>query len=198
MIDTLKGIFQLIGLIFSGIHTLMQPGEVLYYTELAGEMLENLSEKILQLNFTQIFQEFIKFGIKAFKKIKDLAKDLAFSIYEIAYFLGYLAGFVVETIISLLLTGGTLTVEQVLTETFVAPITNLLKGLKKTLSKAQNLLEKIYIFVKKLFDKLRHPKQLLGSCLKWWRGCLKNHPKNYVLLHCANGHMFLKSIFIII
>jgi len=164
IIDTLKGIFQLLGLVFLGIHALMQPDEFSYYTELAGEMLENLVETILKLNFDKIYQEFVKFGIKIFDKLKDFAQNFSFSIQKIAYFLGYILGFIIETIISILFTGGALdalTIEQVLTETFVAPLTSLLKGLRKTISKAKNLFEKIYIFVKKVLEKLKNPKQAL-------------------------------------
>ncbi len=175
LIDTVKGISVLLGRIFYFLEKLTDPDYLPYYFSYALELVENITEGVLKTDWKEVMSGFVGLARRVYRIIKDYVSDI--DIYEVAYFSGYLMGFIVETVISVLFTGGQLTFRSVLQRIIAEPLRMMAGGIKKLFESAKTLLEKIHIFVRKLFDKLRRPKQAFRELFEVVEGVLKKSPE---------------------
>lgn len=163
IVDIVNGIFQIIGLVFLGIKEATDFAENAgYYAALSIEFMENVVEDILEIDFLELFKQFLFLPIQLVGTVvKFTGKAAAITLEQVYYFVGYLVGFIVETIMGILFTGGTLNVSKVLVKTFKEPVELLLKGIKNVAETATSLINKIIQAVKAIFKALKNPKQLI-------------------------------------
>ncbi len=164
-----NGIFQIVGLVFLGIKEVTDFAENRsYYAALSIEFIENVVEDILDIDFLGLFKEFLFFPIKLVSTVvKFTGKAAEVTLEQAFYFVGYVVGFIVETVIGILFTGGTLNISKVLVKTFKEPVELLLKGIKKTAETATSLISKIIHAVKSIFKALKKPDQLVNDFIKF-------------------------------
>jgi hypothetical protein len=169
IIDTINGIFQVIGLIFLGIKGLADFSENMgYYAALTVEFIENLIGYILDIDFLELFKQMLLFPIKIGKFIFNFAKKASeVTIQEFFYFLGYIVGFTIETILGILFFGGTLSLNKVLVKTFKEPAEFLFKGIKNIAKAGTSIFIKIIDFIQYAIKKLKDPKQLFKNFYHW-------------------------------
>lgn len=169
IIDTLKGIFQIIGLVFKGVEVAADFASNLgYYASLSIEFIENIVEGILEIDFIELFKQLFFLPLVTMQKVVTLAlNQTALTIQELYYYIGYIVGFIVETVISILFTGGSLSIGKVLAKTFKEPVELLLKGFKGIVSASKSLINKVISAVQHIIKKLKNPKQLAADFIKF-------------------------------
>jgi len=169
IIDTVIGVFQIVGLVFKGLNEVNDfTQNIGYYTSLAFELVENIIDDILEIDYVELFKQLFFVPLKlAAKIISFVATQTALTIQEVYYYIGYIVGFIVETVISILFSGGTLTVSKVLTKTFKEPVQALLGAFKGAVHASKTLINKVINAIRYIFKQLKKPKQLIDDFLKF-------------------------------
>lgn len=181
VIDVISGILQLIGYICKGAAQVLKLSQdKLYYGQLILESIENVVEAIFTVDWGQCFKNGIVTPIKKmvawFNNGKSMFSGLDFSLVQVFYGVGYFLGILVETIVSVMFTGGSLTAANILKE-LAAPITLIAKGakflVKGSAKIASNLLTRIVGLLRKFFTLLKNPKELLRVIDGFIEGCFE-------------------------
>lgn len=168
IIDLISGIFMLIGLLVKAIRGI---GDYLvnmtYYNQLFEEVIENLIGDFLKVDWLGVLKNMVKFAmyvpLMQFDLLINKSKALYDNLERVFYYTGYVLGFILETVLSVLFSGGALTIKTVLKE-LKAPIdlVNMIgKGLKNTIGKAKNEFDKIIAFIRYIFKELKNPDALV-------------------------------------
>lgn len=168
IIDLISGIFMLIGLLVKAIRGI---GDYLvnmtYYNQLFEEVIENLIGDFLKVDWVGVLKNMVKFAmyvpLMQFDLLINKSKALYDNLERVFYYTGYVLGFILETVLSVLFSGGALTIKTVLKE-LKAPIdlVNMIgKGLKNTIGKAKNEFDKIIAFIRYVFKELKNPDALV-------------------------------------
>ena len=167
LIDTIKGIFQLVGILFLGLREANKvKRNIGYYVALTVEYLENILESLTKIDFLELFKQLFLAPVAiAIKTYEFFSSVSGVTLIEFFYFIGYIVGLIVETAISILFTGGTLTLNRVLAKTFVEPFKALGKVFSKVIKGAASLFEKALKGISYLLKKLANPKQLVADLL---------------------------------
>ena len=167
LIDTIKGILQLVGILFLGLKEIVDvQRNIGYYTALTVEYLENILESISEIDFLELYKQmfFVPISI-AMKAYEFISTSSGVTIIEFFYFIGYIVGLIVETVISILFTGGSLTANRVLAKTFVEPFKALGKIFGSVIKGATSIFEKALRGISYILKKLANPKQLAADLL---------------------------------
>lgn len=148
IVESIVGIIQVVGYLLRAVAFFLSLKSGDYY-------LKNAVKEGVE-NIIVAFQE-VDWG-KAYETVIQSVKDFSFSsfastftINKAAYYSGFLLGLVVETVVSILFSGGMITVSRILDD-LLSPITDIVKGISKTVSGAKNVVEKITKKSKNLFS----------------------------------------------
>lgn len=181
IIDTVKGIFQIVGLVFKGIEAAADfTSNLGYYASLSIEFIENIIEGILEIDFVELFKQLFFLPLVIIKKVVSFTiNQSSLTIQEFYYYIGYIVGFIVETVVSILFTGGSLSVGKVLAKTFKEPVEFLLKGFKGIVSASKSLVNKVISAVQYIIKKLKNPKQLAADFLRFIEDLFGAGKKNF-------------------
>lgn len=167
LLDVVTGIITLVGWICKGIaagNDLMN--NLWYYTQLLGEFIENLFNDFLETDFVK---SFIAVFVTIVKRAQELytflttkeavkkSEEDQLTMVEFYYYAGYFIGMIVETVISVLFSGGSLTFAKVFQE-FIAPIRLAAKALKTTGMVIVSPFVLIIRLVRKIMYYLKNPK----------------------------------------
>ena len=170
LVDVVSGIIQLVGLVFLGIKEAVDfQNNLGYYSALAIEFVENIIESILEIDFKALFTQTLLLPLTLGQLIFNAgATAFKITVEQVAYFIGYLIGLIIETIISILFSGGTITLNKVIAKTFKEPVEFLLKTFKAGVKKASSIFQKIINAVQEILKALKNPKKLAADIKKFF------------------------------
>jgi len=170
LVDVIKGIFDLIGLICKivvGMNKAQEQGAKTPASmfSLFVELFENALESTFKLFAVKNIKAFFGFMTGLF--VKFFIAPPTISLDKLGYGIGYLIGFIIEEVVFAILTGGAKTVAEALKQ--AAKIySSLLKGTYKAVKKTiQFSIEGILTMIKAIQEKLKRFPQLLDDLGKW-------------------------------
>ncbi len=170
LVDIIKGIFDLIGLLCKIVVGLNKAQEQSAKTpasmfSLFVELFENALETTFKLFTIKNIKALFKFMLLLF--IKFLIAPPSISLDKLGYGIGYLIGFIVEEVVFAILTGGVKTIAEALKQT-AKLYSSLLKGTYKAAKKTiQFSIDGIITIIKLIQEKLKQFPQLLDDLGKW-------------------------------
>jgi len=170
IVDFVKGIFQIIGMIFKITAEITDAADnAVYYTDYISEIIENFIGAIVQVDYAAFFKEMIQAPIKLYNSFSNFLKngiDINIDLVSAAYYYGYIIGLIVQIIVEILLTGGTVTIAKI-AEYFKAPFIAIANLIKASAGAAKTIFQRVLNFISYLVNKLRKPKQLLEDFIKF-------------------------------
>lgn len=170
IVDFVKGIFQIIGIVFRIIaEGLDIYNNILFYTAYISEIIENFIGALIAIDYPALFREMLQVPIRLYKSFREfLSKGFAVDIDLVtaAYYCGYIIGLIIQTVIEILLTGGTVTLAKI-AEYLKAPFVALSNVLKAAMGAAKTVFRRVVEFISYLVGKLRKPKQLIDDFLNF-------------------------------
>ncbi len=184
LIDTIKGIFDLISLACKAIVALNKEAAKAVaspasYASMLFEMLENVIETV-QLTFTmENFNAFFAFLKKAVSFILSTPPSLNIHVDAIAYYTGYIIGFIIEEVVMAILTGGAKTVAEavkLVVQSIRKLATSMAQFGAKSARKLRAITEVSIDALLTIFDlireKLRNVPRLLDDLWEWLKALL--------------------------
>lgn len=191
VIDFVKGIFEMIGILLSIIGTAKElRDDAFYYLSLVGEMFENLISMIADFDMGKFLKESFNATVEMAKKVYAFLKDpnisinipdFTLNVSKIGYICGYAIGLAATIIIDALLTGGTKAVADLVKAlaNFVkkpgAILRETLGQTFRTIKETMNLIvEKIISFMSEMATSLKNGgKKLIADFRKFVDDVLK-------------------------
>ncbi|MDH7447686.1 hypothetical protein [Aquimarina sp. 2201CG14-23] len=170
LVDVIKGIFDLIGLICKIVVGLNKAQEQIAKTpasmfSLFVELFENALESTFKLFTVKNIKAFFKFMTSLF--VKFITSPPSISLDKLGYGIGYLIGFVIEEVVFAILTGGAKTVAEALKQA-ARLYGSLLKGTYKAVKKtAQFGIDGVLAIIKLIQEKIKKFPKLLDDLGKW-------------------------------
>ena len=170
LVDVVKGIFDLIGLICKIVIGINKAQEQTAKTpasmfSLFVELFENAMEATVKLFTLKNIKAFFKFMIGLF--VKFLTSPPSVALDKLGYGIGYLIGFIVEEVIFAILTGGAKTVGTALklaADSYKSLVKGVYKATKKTI---QFTIDGILTIIRKIQEQLSNFPKMLKDLEKW-------------------------------
>ncbi|OED44521.1 hypothetical protein AB832_01930 [Flavobacteriaceae bacterium (ex Bugula neritina AB1)] len=170
LVDIIKGIFDLIGLICKIVVGLNNAQEQAAKTpasmfSLFVELFENALETTFKLFTIKNIKAFFKFMLLLF--VKFLTSPPSISLDKLGYGVGYLIGFIVEEVVFAILTGGAKTIGTAL-KLAAESYKSLFQGIYKVTNKTIKFtIDGILTIIRTIQEKLKKFPQLLDDLRKW-------------------------------
>ena len=170
IVDFVKGIFQIIGIIFTITSEIVKISDnLLFYTEYISEIIENFIGAIVNIDYPGLFKQMLKAPVKIYNSIKKFLQNgisIDIDIVEVCYYVGYIIGLIVQTILEILFTGGTVTVAKI-AEHLKAPFVAVGNIIKTAVKSAKTVFQRVLDFISFMVSKLKKPKQLIDDFIKF-------------------------------
>jgi len=149
LIDIIAGIFSIIGFIFKAVAAMDKISDrKVEYGEMFLELVEDLTEGIMNFNYADFFKQCITFQIRTVirlvKWIEEKVPQL--TMEKAGYYYGYIIGIIIDLVVETLLTGGAAAVAK-LAKTVESFILNPLEKISKAITQAENFMTRIMDFI---------------------------------------------------
>jgi flagellin-specific chaperone FliS len=184
LIDTIKGIFDLISLACKAVVALNKEAakaaaSPASYASMLFEMLENVIETVQQVFTMENFKAFFAFLKKAISFILNSPPSLNIHVDAVAYYTGYIIGFIIEEVVMAILTGGAKTVAEavkLVVQSVRKLATSMAEFGAKSVRKLRAITEVSIDALLTIFDlireKLRNVPRILDDLWEWLKALL--------------------------
>jgi len=149
LIDIISGIFSIIGFIFKAVAVMDKVNDrKVEYGEMFLELMEDLTEGIMNFDYADFFKQCITFQIRTVirlvKWIEEKVPQL--TMEKASYYYGYIIGIIIDLVVETLLTGGAAAVAK-LAKTVESFVLNPLEKISKAITQAENFMTRIMDFI---------------------------------------------------
>lgn len=184
LIDTIKGIFDLISLACKAVAAINNEmvaaaANPASYVSMLFEILENVVETVQDVFTMENFDAFFAFLKKAISHMLTSPPSLDIHVDAIAYYVGYIIGFLIEEVILAIFTGGAKTVAEavkLVAQSIRKLATSMAQFGAKSVRKLRALTEVSIDALLTIFDlvreKLRNLPKMLDDLWEWLKALL--------------------------